>query len=391
MKQQSSNISRWYSQRASNMNHLKYLMCHTKQVHSTSSTHDSHALTLIRSFGFVEGHDYKFRTYHHRDKQLLQLRECPLCPPHKNNITNLWTLGIFTENGSFNCFRCGNHGNWNNLLYIFQHHGYHCGDAWNEYHRHDDEMQPEGESEESEIEQITVNSFISEQEIQHQNNLLFQETPLLNRLWAERNLSPRCFKDYKCGLQYGYFSPFKQKQQCLTFPMYQYRERRFVATKYKTRCVSNNIKSFNQYPVMNEPGLFGFGSSEHSKRKCVVTEGEYDAMAVYEGTGYEVKAVSLPIGANTISDKLIDQLSAVYDEFLLFLDWDAVGQQNAERLKERLKADHSKNEVEIARKQDNESLFDENTDIKDANDILISYKDKGYAKMRALMSQYKVI
>ena len=65
----------------------------------------------------------KFRRWYAGNKDVVQLRECPLCPPHKNDMTNLWTLGIFTDNGAWNCFRCGNHGNWSTLIRIFNLYG----------------------------------------------------------------------------------------------------------------------------------------------------------------------------------------------------------------------------------------------------------------------------
>ena len=45
------------------------------------------------------------------------LKYCPLCSkPHNDDITNMWTLNIKSENGIYFCFRCGNYGNWTNFV-----------------------------------------------------------------------------------------------------------------------------------------------------------------------------------------------------------------------------------------------------------------------------------
>lgn len=43
-------------------------------------------------------------------------------------------------------------------------------------------------------------------------------------------------------------------------------------------------------------GLFGLNLIKQEDQKVVITEGEYDAMSVFQATG--VKAISLPNGAN---------------------------------------------------------------------------------------------
>ena len=323
------------------------------------------------------------------------MKECPLCPPHKNDITNLWTLGIFADKGSWNCFRCGNHGNWSSLIKIFNLYGNQQSNALDENYydlynlfnngrdNNYDGFDVSNENEESEIEEICRNDWISENEVNHQNELLLREKPLLNRLIKQRNLSLKCFKDYKCGLQYKYFANLKQKQQCITFPMYQYKNDEFIATKYKTRCVSNGVKQFGQYPIQNESGLFGF---DKNNKNCIITEGEYDSMAIYYGTNYKMKPLSLPNGANNISNKLIKQLSQVYDNFIIFLDWDQVGQKNANLLKNKLNENDIKN-VEIIRKEDNMGYIN-NEHIKDANDIMIMFGNNGHEIMDKMISRY---
>lgn len=45
------------------------------------------------------------------------LKFCPLCDkPHKNQVSNMWTLNIKGSNGVFMCFRCGKYGSWNDFV-----------------------------------------------------------------------------------------------------------------------------------------------------------------------------------------------------------------------------------------------------------------------------------
>ena len=57
----------------------------------------------------------------------------------------------------------------------------------------------------------------------------------------------------------------------------------------------------------------------------VITEGEYDAMAVYEATG--LPAVSLPNGASNLPTQLITYLDKV-ERIYLWMDNDEAGQLN---------------------------------------------------------------
>jgi hypothetical protein len=41
------------------------------------------------------------------------LKYCPVCPkPHNHETSNLHTMNIKATNGLWNCFRCGQNGNW---------------------------------------------------------------------------------------------------------------------------------------------------------------------------------------------------------------------------------------------------------------------------------------
>ena len=59
-----------------------------------------------------------------------------------------------------------------------------------------------------------------------------------------------------------------------------------------------NKKYMRQFPLGSQKGLFGFNLVRDTDKMIVITEGQFDAMAVYQQTGFT--AISLPNGANDI-------------------------------------------------------------------------------------------
>ncbi len=85
-------------------------------------------------------------------------------------------------------------------------------------------------------------------------------------------------------------------------------------------------------------GLFGWhlvrgGLPSVPGGPLVVTEGEFDAMAVHQATG--LAAVSLPNGANSLPEVILEPLRSV-PELVLWTDADAAGQACATKLAARL-------------------------------------------------------
>jgi len=65
----------------------------------------------------------------------------------------------------------------------------------------------------------------------------------------------------------------------------------------------------------------------------VITEGEYDAMAVHQETGFP--AVSLPNGAHNFPNELLPYFDR-FERIYLWLDSDGVGQQAAKKFAQKL-------------------------------------------------------
>ncbi len=80
-------------------------------------------------------------------------------------------------------------------------------------------------------------------------------------------------------------------------------------------------------------GLFGWNLVEKETEEIVLTEGEFDAMAVYQATGRI--GVSLPNGANNLPLETIPWLER-FKRIYLWMDADEVGQAGAKRFAEKL-------------------------------------------------------
>lgn len=46
------------------------------------------------------------------EKGQIIVKDCPFCHDTKSNISNLWKLYIYTDNGKYFCFRCNSQGSW---------------------------------------------------------------------------------------------------------------------------------------------------------------------------------------------------------------------------------------------------------------------------------------
>jgi len=345
----------------------------------------SHLLQFVHSHGLREGADYKLRQYAAGNTTVIQLRECPLCPkPHRNDITNLWTFGLFANDGGFNCFRCEHHGDYDALRRLFNLHGVEQGAASDpEWPIH---LDPD-DGTESEIVSVRRNDEIAEHEVDRLNQRLLAEKPLLHRLRRERMVSTKCFVDYRVGLEYRSIGGHPQKQQVMAFPMYRLKEGRVVATKWKTRSVSNGLKRFGQYPASNEPGVFGLNlraQSAESGGTVVMTEGEFDSMAIYEGTDFAVTPVSVPHGGGAgVPSRVLSELIGSFRRFVLFFDWDDVGRHSANALKQEIEQRADGVTVDIVSKRD------DLRNVKDANDILMEYgRERGGDIIKEIMEEY---
>lgn len=110
-----------------------------------------------------------------------------------------------------------------------------------------------------------------------------------------------------------------------------------------------------QFPTGNRPGLFGLNLMTQTTKEVVITEGEYDAMSVYQETG--LPSLSLPQGAGSLPDNVLPYLESI-EKIYLWMDNDEVGLLNAPKIASKL----GENRCFI--------VTNPNVEMKDANDVL---------------------
>lgn len=110
-------------------------------------------------------------------------------------------------------------------------------------------------------------------------------------------------------------------------------------------------------------GIFGLNTLRDDITHLVITEGEFDAMAVFEAT--KLPSISIPFGVNFMPDYLVKWI----DEFknlktiYLWLDEDEAGRLNAPKMAKKLGVIRTK----IVRPS---TLHPDGDFPKDANDAL---------------------
>jgi twinkle protein len=116
-------------------------------------------------------------------------------------------------------------------------------------------------------------------------------------------------------------------------------------------------------------GIFGYHTIPANTKELVVTEGEYDAMAVWQATGRA--AVSLPNGCRSLPVDVLPLLEE-FDKIYLWMDNDAPGQAGAELFGKKIGLDR----CFVVRPTKENTGCDTEQDLpKDANDALLKGLD----------------
>ena len=106
----------------------------------------------------------------------------------------------------------------------------------------------------------------------------------------------------------------------------------YITRRIKVRSVEQ--KSWQRLdPPGGGFGLFGWHTVPHNASQLIITEGEFDAMAVYQATGRP--AVSLPNGCRSFPTELLVLLEK-FDTIYLWMDNDGPGREGAEMFARKL-------------------------------------------------------
>lgn len=280
----------------------------------------------------------------------ITIRECPFCHDIKGEESNRWTLGIKASSGAHNCFRCQAQGSWYEFKKRCSHGKY-------------------------EIENMSVYSLGAKKDVAQDTETEFSKFPsnlgkfpaVLDYL-LNRGLKPEILELYGVGATSAEF-PYSMNpdlwvpQECVTLPWYDARTalgKTPKVVKVKLRSISTK-RNMRLYPKGGRYGFFGWNTIPKGTESIIITEGEYDAMAVRQATG--LPAISLTNGASSLPPELVECLE-VFKEIVLWMDWDEPGSIAAEKFSKKLGIHRCR----VVRRPNDDDL--EQPSFKDANEAL---------------------
>ena len=106
----------------------------------------------------------------------------------------------------------------------------------------------------------------------------------------------------------------------------------YLIRRLKVRGIENKAHQ-RMDPAGGGWGLFGYHLIRDKEDTIVLTEGEYDAMAVWQATG--MPAISLPNGARSLPVEVLPLLEK-FSKIYLWMDRDISGQEGAQVFAEKL-------------------------------------------------------
>lgn len=259
---------------------------------------------------------------------------CPFC---KGNSHDKETFAIGLNNGAWQCLRgsCGKKGNFRQLCEYFG------------------EQAPTGYS----LPKITQQQ--KKVYTKPDTGILYPMTEDIVTYFATRRISEQTLLDWKIAAD---------EKGNIVFPFY--RDEELVYVKFRKPKRHEKTDGPKEWPLPNtEPILFGMDMTTFNK-PLVITEGEIDALALYEAGVSNV--VSVPAGCNNLEwvNLCWDYLEN-FNQVILFGDSDEPGLEMVSVLSKRLGEDRCMIPNEYPEFFWNGK--DMNRICKDANEILISY------------------
>lgn len=271
----------------------------------------------IKAFLSQQGLEFKENA---RDEGLV-LKECPFCHPIKGDPSNMFKLGITTR-GSFHCFRCNSSGNWAKFKELvgggttnteaeaeWQNENTSSSITSFAYVAASPEARDPSKNHQHDKAQFPFNMSTPPipstilrpiEEISNPElvvNLL--KTPeVLTYLTGtephQRWLSPETLKLYEVGATISNWEG--KPHHCVTLPQFDPYAKRTHIARTKLRSITSKACMRVHRKGAGEAGWFGWNTLDPNAEEVVITEGEFDAMAVRQGTGKG--AISIPSGAN---------------------------------------------------------------------------------------------
>lgn len=295
---------------------------------------------------YLDGHSMKFR----RTDEHAIVEECPFCPPINGKVDNMYKLYMVRESGVFKCHRCSSQGSW----FDFRKRVGYGSSLFNPI---EGELLGSTQSSSS----TTRKGSPSRQVLPKSENQdafvqgLWHKYPFAKEyLNKDRGLSDEVLKKYGVGAAYfpitddnGYSSHL-----CVTFPMYD-GDRQLV--RHKVRSIQTK-SGMRLNPKGGSWGLFGLNLVPDDAEEVVLTEGEFDALSVYQATGRP--SISLPNGASSLPIALLPALER-FKTIFLWMDEDVAGQDGATQFSRKLGAKRCRSIRGVGSKDANDALREE--------------------------------
>lgn len=316
------------------------------------------------------------------------VRVCPFCSkPHNDKLDNMFKLYIQLGTGAFICHRCNASGSW----YDFKRRiaSYDVVEAatdgdptiQNQQRRYRGTDVPSGSKGTS---TTSVGSPMPDenQSKTYQNNLFFLTSadatmnPVLQYLLTERGLTKQTLMKYGVGMaRFKFPHPLHISgdyvdTDCVTFPWMmrvsevQDQEKRrghtwkstldqntnskpatadkssevfhhsdnWLVRRIKVRSIHNKGQQ-RLDPPGGGWGFFGWHTVPQDAKEVIITEGEFDAMAVFQATSRP--AISLPSGCRNLPVEVLPLLEQ-FEKIYLWMDSDAPGQEGAQVFAKKL-------------------------------------------------------
>lgn len=304
------------------------------------------------------------------------IRECPFCHPTKGKADNMFKLYVQIGGGAYFCHRCGSKGSWFDFKMkmggyeVVDSAGQSAGPSINSQKQQSQQVgRPRNQNNNNNSSTMVKSDIFNKSaaclpmpspklQATYITNLLDNadsdspSSSALEYLTKERGLKTQTLRKFGVGLGSYKFPSIEPGQHnrfvtadCVTFPWIMkakevheqetlrggsYNQDKdgdnFVTRRIKARSLKNKGNQ-RLDPPGGGWGLFGWHTVPDDAKEIVITEGEYDAMAVYQATGRH--AVSLPNGCRSLPVEVLPMLER-FEKVYLWMDNDAAGREGAE-------------------------------------------------------------
>lgn len=334
---------------------------------------------------------------HRQTGQHLVVEECPFCHDTRQKADNHYKLYIERTSGVYFCHRCGAKGSW----YAFREHvgaGFGAGDT---VERPLSALanstkvsgasvsdtagalttvakRPRGRPRKKPVPNSSAGEGADHAPLPApaqsaweamKTHMSDRYVSVKHHLNLNRGINDETLRKYGVGAEYFRFMSDDgsyDSHLCYVFPMF---DASGTLVRLKARSISEK-KHMKLDPKGGAWGLFGLDTVPASATELVLTEGEFDAMAVHQATG--IPAVSLPNGARSLPVSLLPGLER-FEKIYLWMDDDLAGMEGARQFAKKL----GLSRCVLVRPLRKEHAFntEEASSCKDANEALLNGHD----------------